>query len=70
MNYLFIEFHLKGHNILKSHAVVYHMYKKSFYNRYPGQLGISNLAYAYYSTTNDTSEVDFAQRFFVSSDSI
>lgn len=67
---LSIESHLKGHNVLKSHAVVYHMYKKSFYNRYPGQVGISNLVYSYYSTTNDTSVVDFAQRFFVSSDFI
>lgn len=57
--------YLCGHNILKMHAVTYHLYKKQFYDRFKGQIGISLDSYFYYSDTNDTNLVDHAMQFAV-----
>lgn len=59
--------YLCGHNVLKIHAVVYHLYKSQFYDRFKGQIGISLNSNFYYSRTNDTSFVDRAMQFSVCS---
>lgn len=48
---------------LKSHAVVYHLYKKSFYNKFKGKVGITLSSQFVYSETNDTNAVDRAMQF-------
>lgn len=57
--------YLCGHNILKAHAVVYHLYRNNFYKRFKGQIGISMNSFFYYSHTNDTNIVDRAMQFSV-----
>lgn len=57
--------YLCGHNILKMHATVYHLYKNKFYEKFKGQIGISLDSYYYYSETNDMNLVDHAMQFSV-----
>lgn len=57
--------YLCGHNVLKAHAAVYHSYKKCYYKRYNGQIGISSSASFYFSETNDRSVVDRSMQFMV-----
>ena len=57
--------YLCGHNVLKMHAVVYRLYKKQFYDRFKGRIGISLNSYFFYSDTNDTNLVDQALQFSV-----
>lgn len=57
--------YLCGHNVLKMHAAVYHLYKERFYDRFKGQIGISLNSHFYYSKTNDTDLVDHAMQFSV-----
>lgn len=57
--------YLCGHNILKAHATVYHLYKQRFSHR-NGQLGICLNSKFYYSESNDTDAVDRAMQFNVS----
>lgn len=54
-----------SHNVLKAHATVYHLYKKTFAQRLNGQIGITLDAFFYYSDTNDA-VADRAMQFFVS----
>lgn len=61
--------YLCGHNALKIHATVYHLYKEQFYKRFKGQIGISLNSNFYYSDTNDTNLVDYAIQFTVCSKS-
>lgn len=53
------------HNILKSHAVVYHLYKNSFYDRFKGQIGIALKSWFYYSKSNDASVIDHTMQFHI-----
>lgn len=53
------------HNKLKAHATVYHLYRKQFYNKYKGKIGIAISARFSYSATNDTAAVDRALQFQV-----
>lgn len=57
--------YLCGHNVLKAHATVYHLYKNSFYGRQQGKVGITLSANFFYSETNDTVVVDRAMQFQV-----
>lgn len=59
--------YLCGHNALKAHAVAYHLYKKSYFERFHGQIGIALDSFFYYSAANDSQAVDRAMQFFVSS---
>lgn len=54
------------HNVLKSHAVAYRLYKKQYYKQFKGQIGISCDSLFFYSDTNDTALVDRAMQFSVS----
>lgn len=66
MNFSGMAEYLCGHNVLKAHAIVYHLYKKSFYERFKGQIGITLSSKFVYSDTNDTNSVDRAMQFMVS----
>lgn len=55
------------HNVLKSHAVAYHLYKHKYYSQFKGQVGIAFDSLFFYSDSNDTITVDRAMQFSVSS---
>lgn len=57
--------YLCGANVLKAHALAYHSYKNSFYDRFKGQIGITLSSRFFYSETNDTNLVDRAMQFYV-----
>lgn len=57
--------YLCGHNVLKAHAVAYHLYKDEFCKKFNGQVGISIFSFFYYSHTNDTNVLDHAMQFSV-----
>lgn len=57
--------YLCGHNVLKAHAVVYHLYRNKFHYQQQGQIGICTSSYYYYSHTNDTHVLDRAMQFTV-----
>lgn len=65
LNFSGIGEYLCGHNVLKSHAVAYRLYKKSFYDRFKGQVGITLNSFFYFSETNETNTVDRALQFMV-----
>lgn len=65
LNYTGVAEYLCAHNVLKSHAVAYHLYKNSFYDRFKGQVGITLDSYFYYSDINDTDAIDRALQFNV-----
>lgn len=52
-------------NLLKAHATVYHLYKKSFAEKQKGKVGITLSSRFFYSETNDTEAVDRAMQFQV-----
>lgn len=58
--------YLCGHNVLKAHAVAYHSYKNTFYDRFKGQVGITLQSLFFYSDTNNTDLVDRGIQFMVS----
>lgn len=57
--------YLCGQNVLKSHALVYALYKNTFLIRFKGQVGISLSSRFFYSQTNETDVVDRAMQFSV-----
>lgn len=57
--------YLCAHNVLKSHALAYHLYKDFYYEQYKGQVGITLNAGFSYSDTNDTVAIDRALQFTV-----
>lgn len=59
--------YLCAHNVLKSHAVAYHLYKNSYYEQYKGQVGMTISSRFFYSASNNTDAVDRAMRFGVCS---
>lgn len=59
--------YLCGHNLLKSHAAAYHLYKNKYFNRFRGEVGIALNSLYFYSDTNDTVTLDRAMQFTVSS---
>lgn len=65
MNFTGIGDYLCGHNILKSHAIVYHLYQKSFRSQFNGKVGIALNSLFYYSDTNDTNAVERGLQFWV-----
>lgn len=65
MNYKGIGEYLCAHNLLKAHALAYHLYKNSYYDRFKGQIGITLSSEFFYSDTNDTMAVDRAMQFSV-----
>lgn len=70
-----IDFHgigeyLCGHNLLKAHAVVYHLYKDKFHEKFHGQVGISLFSFFYYSHTNNADLLDYAMQFSVCNSSL
>lgn len=58
--------YLCAHNVLKSHAVAYHLYKSKYFNLFKGRIGITLDSLFFYSDTNDTITVDRAIQFSVS----
>lgn len=57
--------YLCAHNVLKAHAVVYHLYRNTFYEEYKGQVGITVSSRFFYSDTNSSEDVDRAMQFSV-----
>lgn len=57
--------YLCGHNILKSHAAAYQLYKNKYYDKFKGKIGISLGSHYFYSDSNDTSATDRAMQFSV-----
>lgn len=57
--------YLCAHNVLKAHAVVYHLYRNTFYEEYKGQVGITVSSRFFYSDTNNSEDVDRAMQFSV-----
>lgn len=57
--------YLCAHNVLKSHALAYRLYKNVYYNRFNGKVGISLDSLFYYSDTNDTIAINRAMQFAV-----
>lgn len=57
--------YLCAHNVLKSHAVAYHLYKNKFYPKFKGQVTISLQSFFYYSRTNNSNDVDNMIQFEV-----
>lgn len=55
--------YLCAHNVLKSHAVAYRLYKSKYYDQFKGQVGITLDSLFFYSDTNDTVAVDRAIQF-------
>lgn len=53
------------HNVLKAHAVAYHLYKEKFSERFNGKIGISLDSMFFYSDSNDNVTVDRALQFSV-----
>lgn len=53
------------HNALKAHAMVFHLYKSQYYDRFRGKVGISLDTQFYYSDINDTDAVNHAMQFSV-----
>ena len=58
--------YLCAHNVLKAHAVAYRLYRKSYYQKFKGQVGITLSSWFFYSDSNDTYTVDRAMQFSVS----
>lgn len=54
-----------GHNILKSHAAAYHLYKNSYYDRFKGQVGIVLDSFFFYSDKNDSLAAELGLQFMV-----
>lgn len=59
--------YLCGHNILKSHAVAYQLYKNTYYKKYKGKIGITISSRFFYSDINTTDADDRAMQFTVCS---
>lgn len=57
--------YLCGHNVLKAHAVAYHLYRDQYYGRFKGQVGIALNSMFFYSDSNDTVVIDRALQFLV-----
>lgn len=57
--------YLCNHNKLKAHATVYHLYRKHYYDKYKGKIGVAISARFPYSATNDTATVERALQFQV-----
>ena len=58
------EEYLCGHNVLKAHAKVYHMYDKEFRQKQKGKIGIILPCTHYFSKNkNDTLTADIAFQF-------
>lgn len=52
--------------VLKAHAVVYHLYKNKYYNKFNGKIGISLSSRFFYAKyENDTNIVDRAMQYQV-----
>lgn len=62
--------YLCGHNVLKAHAVAYHLYRDQYYDRFRGQVGIALNSMFFYSDLNDTVLIDRALQFLVGLNSI
>lgn len=59
--------YLCGHNVLKAHAVAYHLYRNQYYDRFKGKVGIGCDSLFYYSESNDMHAADRAMQFSVCS---
>lgn len=57
--------YLCGHNVIKSHALVYHLYRNYYFQRFKGQVGITLNTRFFYSPTNNTEDVEKAMQFSV-----
>lgn len=57
--------YLCGHNVLKAHALVYHLYRRTYFERFHGEIGITLNSRFFYSKTNNTSDVEKAMQFSV-----
>lgn len=57
--------YLCGDTVLKSHALVYHMYQELYASRFHGKIGITLSSRYFYSPTNSTYDVDRALKFHV-----
>lgn len=57
--------YLCGDTVLKSHALVYHMYQQRYASRFHGKIGIALSSRYFYSPTNSTHDVDRALTFHV-----
>lgn len=57
--------YLCGHNVLKAHAVAYHLYRNTYYEQFKGQVGITISSRFFYSDSNDTNTIDRAMQFSV-----
>lgn len=58
--------YLCAHNVLKAHALAYHLYRDRYFNRFNGKIGISLDSLYFYSESNDNRTVDRAMQFSVS----
>lgn len=67
INFTGIGEYLCSHNVLKSHAAAYRLYKSKFYDRFEGQVGITLCSNFFYSNKNDSNAVDRAIQFSVCS---
>lgn len=66
LGYIGTSEYLCGHHVLKAHAVVYHWYRKLFYKRQRGQVGITlNSPYYYPKQAKDVSVAERALQFTV-----
>lgn len=57
--------YLCAHNVLKAHAMAFHLYKDRFFERFNGKIGISLDSLFFYSESNDNRTVNRAIQFSV-----
>lgn len=57
--------YLCADNVIKAHAVAYHLYKRKYADEYKGKVGITLTSWYYYSDTNNTEDINRAMDFEV-----
>lgn len=65
LNFSGVANYLCGHNVLKAHAVVYHLYQNSYRDQFKAKIGIALNMYFYYSETNNSMAIERAMQFWV-----